>query len=350
MNPYDFVRINWERPPQRKSPQTHEVFRGLAGSMHGRITALTPLFLPDKRSGDNPKEFLRNSGRSPILPGSSLKGLFRGMVELAGPGCWWLYGGRYEKNSVDYSNLLPLGFRQCQDPGNLCPACRLFGMLSGRNGSLLGKVCCEEAVCLEEKAHEPLYTIILDGPKPRHRAWYLREGQVAGRKLYFHQAGIQALREFRTSREGVRLNQRIRPLDRGTTFSFGITFTNLEPEVEWPLLLFAVCLQEGMAHKFGYAKPAGFGSIQVQLDRIRLMDLANRYTSKSEPRILEGEDLHRFVQEQTAKVASRIDPSTLADLKRIWKWPPPPGVEYRYPGQTWFKENPNAPLSESLKA
>ncbi len=54
----------------------------------------------------------------------------------------------------------------------------------------LGKVNIGDAIAYDHDPdhHDPLYTAVLDAPKPRHRAFYLDEqGRfIAGRKFYFH--------------------------------------------------------------------------------------------------------------------------------------------------------------------
>ncbi len=84
MNPYDFVHLDPEARVERKTfcPLNRYGGKGcLTGRMQGTIEALRPIFLPRPRSG-TPKQFLRSDARhAAIIPGSSLKGLFRSVVE-----------------------------------------------------------------------------------------------------------------------------------------------------------------------------------------------------------------------------------------------------------------------------
>ncbi|MDP2859272.1 MAG: RAMP superfamily CRISPR-associated protein, partial [Bacillota bacterium] len=190
MNPYDFVRLDPEARVERKPfcrLDRYGANAWITGRMEGTIEALRPIFLPRPRSG-TPKQFLRSDARhAAIIPGSSLKGLFRSVVETVAPGCWWLFEGTYKdkNNGVDYREKLPRQYKHCSDIDRLCPACRLFGML-GNPGALLGKVAFEDAVCFDERPHTAGYTPPLAGPKPRHSAWYLSGDHVVGRKFYFH--------------------------------------------------------------------------------------------------------------------------------------------------------------------
>lgn len=346
MNPYDFVRIDWSREPERRPFTPHDRFTGWTGHIEGVVTAESPLFIPDKRSV-NPKKFQTNGHGQPILPGSSLKGLFRSLVETVAPGCWCLFDGQY-RDDVDYTRNLPRAFHQCNSDRALCPACRMFGLIHGKSVHLLGRVGFDDAVCSLRRDHEAVYTPILDGPKPRHSAWYLDPAGkwVAGRKFYFHQRRIRTEREQKISRARQHpLNEHITPLDKGSAFLLSVHFTDLF-DAELPLLLYALILEPGMRHKLGYAKPAGLGSIRVNLTRLTRQDMATRYTGGT-PEVYEGQALEKLVSEQTASFAANSSSVTLQDLRRIWGWPPT--GTHRYPSSEWFgrPENRGVPIAET---
>jgi CRISPR/Cas system CSM-associated protein Csm3 (group 7 of RAMP superfamily) len=356
MNPYDFVRIDWNKTPVRQQPSPHDRFTGLSGRMTGTVTALTPIFIPYKRGG-SPKGFLRNSQGKAVIPGSSLKGLFRSLVETIGPGCWWLYDGKYKKDEGvydHYENNLPEAFKRCSDHNDLCIPCRIFGMLSRREEAqgkkpdhFAGRVGFNDAICTDEKRHENIYTPILVNPKPRHRIWYLDGNKVAGRKFYFHQSIIRTERELKKAG----LNEHIIPLNTGSQFEFTAHFESLNETDEWPLLLYAIALETGLRHKIGYAKPAGLGSVQIELKEIVLHDPASRYrgSASSPARTYTGKALNSYLGENTQKfVADRVS-LTLQDLRRIWQWPAMPGVDYHYPHRDWFDDFPQASIAETIK-
>jgi CRISPR/Cas system CSM-associated protein Csm3 (group 7 of RAMP superfamily) len=370
MNPYDFVRINWNRGVTRRDPAPHNRFTGgLCGRIEGTITTLTPLFIPATldlqqkealQRGNRAIDFAHNSQRQPVIPGSSLKGLFRSLVETLGPGCWWLFDGSYKSRDgsatirSDYSQKLPRSFRQCPQGGGLCVACRLFGLIKGRT-LLLGKVGFEDAVCAAPEQHAAIYTPALDTPKARHAAWYLDAGgeRVAGRKFYFHFADIAQERGPKQTRSGIWLNSLIEPLGPGSRFTFSATFDNVDAD-EWAVLLYALTLERtdwghdrDVRHKLGYAKPAGLGSVAVELTRLTLVDYQQRYTAPDRGMTAyTGAALQDYVNEQIRPFRQDNSP-TLLDLRRIWRWPPHPGVTYTYPGQDWFKEHPTAPIEET---
>ncbi len=101
MNPYDFVRIDWKRAPERHRPFWHHRLTGAqqqklySGHIEVDVFVETPLFVSDPRAikGD-PKRAapsIKNAQGQYILPGSSLKGLFRTLVETLGKGCLTLF-------------------------------------------------------------------------------------------------------------------------------------------------------------------------------------------------------------------------------------------------------------------
>lgn len=350
MNPYDFVRIDWSKTPDRRPAQRLDRFSGLAGRLSATLTALTPIFIPGQQ-GMSPTPFLRDGRGRAIIPGSSLKGLFRSLVETVAPGCWWLFDGKYKNpdGGFDhYEENLPREFRRCSSPDRLCPACRLFGMMSSRE-HLTGKVSLDDAVCVEEKRHASVYTPILDTPKPRHRAWYISGDRVAGRKYYFHQAIIRTERELKMAGNvGKPLNRYIMPLDAGTRFVFTADFHDVVESSEWPVLLYALALEDGVRHKVGYAKPAGLGSVSVELQELTLTDMSSRYRAGGARSITcTGEDLRAYLRDRTAAFVNDKSSVTLQDLRRIWGWPPATGVDFKYPGRFWFDENRQTPIRET---
>lgn len=357
MNPYDFARIDWNRPPERRVPIWHHQLTSRAGkplysgSLEVEVYAETPIFVADpKNVSDDPRkpaQSMQNQQGDFIIPGSSLKGMIRNVVETLGNGCLTLFDGEYESGRVDYRRKVPGPFQHCDTNARLCIACRLFGMLEHRaSGVFLGKVNIGDAVALPEKVYryEPMYTAVLVEPKPRHAAFYLDENRehISGRKFYFHHSPeLKPLTANTLIWMGGRpANRYIQPLDYDTQFRFRVDFTALE-EDEFGALLFAVALEEQMRHKIGYGKPLGLGSVSLQPMKLTLIDYAARYRAGGDGRgktVLEGnamwqtlyKHMDAFTQQHVVSIA-------LDDLRRIWRWKPEPGVEYRYPSKRdWF--------------
>jgi hypothetical protein len=122
---------------------------------------------------------------------------------------------------------------------------------------------------------------------------------------------------------------------------FRLDFTNLEAD-EFAVLMLSLVLEEQMRHKIGYGKPLGLGTISLSPTRLTLIDYATRYRQagagqgKTE---LQGEDLWNVLYEHfdTFSQENRLQTLAMEDLRRIWRWPPDPNVDYYYPSKRdWF--------------
>ena len=347
MNPYDFVPIDWNESPVRKPASPHNRFSGLSGKIEGTITAETPVFIFDSpRSKSGAESFMINQQGQHIIPGSSLKGLFRSLVETVGKGCFLFFHGIYEDkdidDKIDYSGELPDGFEKCKTT-NLCIACRMFGAMHSSDMLSLGHVSFNDAVEVCVCKHEAIYTTALMGPKPRHEAFYLDPEQwIAGRKFYFHQPdGIK------TQHAKTDYNEHITPVDIGSQFAFSLQFTNLET-LELKTLLYVLVLEQDIRHKIGYGKPAGLGSVRFDITKLALIDYVNRYVTNQGTTEYEGEELKTYLSSQTQLFTDNTTSPTLNALRRIWRWDPTNTTTYHYPSQDWFNENPNASISDTL--
>ncbi len=332
MNPYDFVRIDWSQDVERRPAAKPHRFQGRSGRVEGTITTLTPLFIhsPIQKQHES-KQHITNRNHEALIPGASLKGLIRSLVETIGPGCWWLFAGKHD-------GCLPRPWRQCSDSEKLCVACRMFGLIQG-NTLLLGNVGFEDALCADPTFDAPMYTPALMTPSPKH-FWYRdARDNVAGRKFYFHNTQII------TGKKHNKFTQRIKPVAPGNTFTFSAQFTNLADD-ELRLLLYALVLEPTMRHKIGYAKPAGLGSVQIELTRLDLIDYAQRYTTPNQGKTTyTGADLQQYMAKRITPYTTDQNSVTLTDLRRMWAWPPPEDVVYGYPTHQWFNENPHKPIS-----
>jgi CRISPR/Cas system CSM-associated protein Csm3 (group 7 of RAMP superfamily) len=365
MNPYDFVCIDWGMPPLREKPIWHDQLAGTgqqklySGRMELTIEVETPLLIKDPYANNKPALSLRNKQNEYIIPGSSLKGMLRNVVETLGRGCLTLFDGNYlnKKNGrvVDYKKLVPKKFTRCTDNNELCLSCRLFGMMrSGRreddnteresgNGKnlFLGKVNIGDGrALLTSPLYKKIYTLDLMGPQPHHGDFYLdsTKQNIAGRKYYFHHANNPV-----DVGRATRYNHYIQPLDKGTTFQVRLDFTGLTTE-EFAALLLAITLEEGMRHKIGYAKPLGLGSVYLNPQSMTLIDYASRYTQPG------GRGQTGYAHDAIMQLRNdllndfkkvHLVPRSLQDLRRIWRWPANPGVVYNYPDYDWFDDPAN---------
>ncbi|MDZ7339616.1 MAG: RAMP superfamily CRISPR-associated protein [candidate division KSB1 bacterium] len=352
MNPYGFVRLG--PAAQREGAIRHDQFKGLSGCLHCRLTALTHLFIPKTQETARGKHqelsLLRSADGRPMLPGSSLKGVIRSVAEALSGSCLTLplgKGGEIEyRGRPPDSYRIPRGFEHCRDADRLCPACRIFGSLSG-DSAFLGKVSLNDAIAVEAFQVETMTIEALMEPKPRHRAWYddpQQRGYLRGRKFYYH----RPLGPRRTAVKG-EYNKTIEAVGPGAVFEFGLDYTNLN-EAELALLVFALTLEPGMAHKVGMGKPVGLGSTRIEIIGWEQIDRQARYRQLGGGvTILEADALSGEIarwQDKYHQMYANWQES-LADLRRIWTWQPSSTTEIRYPGQDWFRKNPRTPIEQA---
>jgi CRISPR-associated protein (TIGR03986 family) len=122
----------------------------------------------------------------------------------------------------------------------------------------------------ERKRPGAAATIGYDGPNMlRGRKFYRHHGDLLNR-LNYERAESRRDHQNRTVC-GVRAP--------GNTFEFTIDFHNLAP-VELGAFLWTLNLaDEGCFFRLGYAKPLGFGSVRLSVERVEVLDLQVRYAS-----------------------------------------------------------------------
>lgn len=368
MNSYEFVRFAGE--PERAPAPGRLRLQGLSGTLACTITVRTPLFTcqpsavrwAELADGGRHAEasFPLHDGR-PVVPASSLKGMFRSVAEAASRSCVSIFEGRYERGAQhrDFQSLLPPSFRRCQRPEALCPACRLFGtgqQVAAYSSPYVasipaaipapplwsGCVAVSDAVAVPDGyvLAEPWTLAPESPPKPHHDAFYLVNGRLAGRKFYVHQP--QGPKPYG---EKTAENRTIQPLVPGSRLQFAVDYELLTDE-DRRLLLYGLVLEPGLGHKLGLGKPLGLGSVTVSIDRLTAHDAAAWYRAHEgagSEQILEGDDLARFLDEELRPFRNS-QTFYLADLRRALR------IEHReevgYPSAAWFRANPTVPLRQ----
>jgi len=350
MNPYGFVRLVGNGPA-REPVRTHERFfeEGLSGRITCTLTARTPLFVPKYRAGAADRtrqhealEMYRNRDGVPLIPGTSLKGVIRNVAEAAANGCFALPGRlNYERGSVEY--LLPDGFWLCKDRSQLCPTCRLFGMLN-RGNVFAGNVAVQDALARPGFETQRFTLAVLSTPKPRHKPFYStkpteRKPPVRGRKFYYHRP--QGPRE-RSIKDGQ--NKTVEAVLPGAVFTFEVEFANLS-EADLNLLLFSLVMWDDTCHKVGMGKPIGLGSAKIEIVSLSVLDRQARYRQWGAGwnEALTGEALAGFLSVRVAAYRGGTA-GNLQDLHRILRWDENAPDTIHYPDQQWFKEHPTTPL------
>lgn len=342
-NPYHFVPARGE--VERKTPVTDERFQGLSGFVSCTLTNLSLLLVA---GGDRGQSQFQHRENTPCLPGSSLKGMLRSLVEIVGGGCF--------VTSRD---------AHCTDPSSLCVACRMFGMLH-RGAVHKGQVSPSDGLLLNKRVEKKNVEIIQGQPKRAHDAFYRHPltGNVSEEmmKMYFHQPRCTEdvlpipgnLQDRRVLKE---------MLLPGHSFAFSVHFENLE-ERELNLLLYTLALEDmvtvtlrpkdlpaiklsgPLRHKLGNAKGQGPGSCHIVIDKLALLPQPQqRFSSlgKRTPQVQEGEELAQEIVRRTEAFKQGRDNSpTMEFLRKMMVWDTRDERDFRYPDYHWFQATGNS--------
>lgn len=283
INPYNFVPLG-EAPVRRTQVPGWRLFgkEACSGRLLCHLIPLGPVFTADhqrsKRTTDVARRelfpFLRNGDNKPIFQGATLKGMVRAVYEALSNSCLALAArsgtSKRGRDAVfyTYDSLGDHDHDRCDNSSNLCPACSLFGWIRGNEAPARGRVAFSDAeLVIGTLQTTGVLLPELSAPKPHHHRTYSRTGNeggpIAGRKFFYHQ---DAHKRVGVTGEGSpRAKWIAEYASVGTRFDFSVTFQNLS-EVEFALLVRSLVLDEGLGHKVGMAKPAGFGSCRIEID------------------------------------------------------------------------------------
>jgi len=267
----------------------------------------------------------------------------------------------YEKSLAD---LMPPNLHACVKYEGLCPACRLFGWVHQNPPKELERVAYAGRVRFSHAKLEGEPRLlgeetlaILSSPKPTTTKFYLLDGQrpsanvdydspnaqLRGRKFYRHHgtANPQEYRRATDEEHDGRDNQNrtvVDALDKGNEFTFTVHFENLAP-VELGALLWALELDGQGVQRLGFAKPLGFGSVEIQVTSLQVLDPAARYSSLAASKVDATAQRSQCVEQFKTALrgfyhkASFEALENITDLRRLLQ-PPPANLLVHYPRTT----------------
>lgn len=262
--PYELIDFA-NRAPQREPVAGHDALRAdrLSGYIELYLIARTYLQVAsgtyDARGDREIAAVETRVGRytgdkgqvkqEPVIPGSSLKGMVRSLVEILSPSCLTTVTRRWARH-------IPAGLAPCQDVNALCPACRLFGMTGAENNNYLGQMSFEDAQLVKGKRAEISTPQLWSrNDLPPH---YLDHSYFKGRKVYHHSQVAEGNDARLTFAAGAVLLTRIH-------------FENLLA-AEMGLFFAAIGLhpRHRFLPKLGAGKPVGMGSIETYPKMIKV--------------------------------------------------------------------------------
>jgi len=282
--PYVLVPIS--EKPKKERVITHEQFQNLTGKLKLTLTVESEyLFVGSGTFEFNPNSrgrepdvwytFYRRDG-SVCIPGASIKGTIRSIVEAISSSCVSQIARRKGEKIRDS----PCRYKKLED--KLCLACRLFGT-TGLRGRVSFTDCLPERdVRLEIVKIAELWEP--KRPKPMYRRFY-----KSGR--FQHLPNKKPEKNYRF----------VEAVVKGSVFQTILYFENLT-EAELGLIFYAFGwdLVNGnfkviFTPKLGGAKPRCFGAVKFEPMTLRLLNDSNWHTLLN-PKVLEDRELLNFVK------------------------------------------------------
>lgn len=231
--------------------------------------------------------------------------------------------------------FIPGSLHGCDGIDELCPACRIFGWVKkevgkdkkekrqgGKRASKSGRLRFTNAEMISgDPVFKEIALNVLSQPKPTTGYFYLwpqkkesldmifkegynAEAWIRGRKIYRHHGNVNPKEyestDYNQDEQSRTLREVIMPSeepDKKAVFAFEMHFENLS-EIELGALLWSLSMDGMCYHRLGYAKPFGFGSVNISVQEVKILDSVQRYTQLG----LSGyRDYDKSQQEQSIK-------------------------------------------------
>lgn len=291
--PYEFVPLPVGRPLLSK-PAGHDRYGSnlLSGELRATIIARSPIhvasgLLEPRRDPKNPlvKALFRSNGQ-PVIPGTSLKGCIRSIVEAISP------------SAVTMTKaFIPGDLDPSRSAERLDVTQRIFGMLGYQgNVAFADARLCEGTMAI-------IRSVQLHQPAKSTRP-YLDGGQSKGRKFYMHGALAKGDLPLEAIAEGSSLDLLAR-FENLTHGELGLLLTGLGvgDMKLWP--------------KLGGAKPACLGTIEVTEPSVTIFDSHVGYANFAiEPQPMEIAPLL-----EAARAEGLILDEQMSKLADTLRWP-----------------------------
>lgn len=304
--PFDFVPF--ARNTDKSARPGHDSFRlqqHLSGQLLYALEVKTPLHvssgsyalsedlgLPARGVVRDCYKVTVNGQQLPAVPGSSLKGGTRAIVEAVTASCIGV-------TRVDRRDLPKSLSRSCTPP-NLCPACGLYGAMSR-----LGRLSFSDAIFAGGDAAIDRMPAMYRPRPGQGRAYRDASGRFKGRKFYYHGRP-------QPQKEG----HYVEVLKPGTILHGRVEFTGLEA-AELGLLLFALGLDGSFQLALGGGKPVAMGRVLFTPTELQLRQSASFTEYDAGDGVLIGETLDRAIAGYIEQAEPLILPAQRDKLREI---------------------------------
>jgi len=212
----------------------------------------------------------------------------------------------YERSIAKVLEETAPHLKGCEERTLLCPACRVFGWVHQSPDKTIQNVASRvrfsHGALVQNAGVLPVTPLaILSSPKPTTTRFYLEphgglpggkwtghsaedgyddlNNELRGRKFYRHHGVAREQDYRRVSDKCDDQNRTVKDaLAPGARFEFTVTFESLAP-FELGALLWSLEMDGQGCHRLGYAKPLGFGSVQIEISDVKVLDARARYNS-----------------------------------------------------------------------
>ncbi len=305
--PYNFIPLNkhtilsdwgeWKQiPPFNKYHKECGEKKVYTGRIEINATAKTPIYIRDLslalRKDEQPEGFFGETINNLRIPGSSIRGMIRNLVEIVSHGKflstdYQRLGSEKSRKTIGDCipfSLLKPNHSKSPDPNpehpDICQA------LFGSEERAAGRVFFEDLTLLPDQKevkmdkqspkilsspNPAVYQNYLEQPSGSEKTntnlhnWNTSHARIRGYKLYWHRNTAEKGENSWSEGTIIKGSQRttIQPIRSGTRFQGAIRFENLS-EIELGALLYVLQLPENCAHKIGMGKPLGLGSVRIE--------------------------------------------------------------------------------------
>ncbi|WP_322489668.1 RAMP superfamily CRISPR-associated protein [Chloroflexus sp.] len=253
--PYDFVPLPEQQPPLQP-PAGHHRYRAeaLSGVLEALITALSPVHVasglleqqPSNKQYPLVKAHFRTGG-TPAIPGTSLKGCIRSIVEAITPSAVTIT--RSHERASQYLPPRSIDKHGLDLSGRIFGALGYLGSVNFADAALQGQV----EIIPSPQLFRPRYTYFDENRRARGRKFYMHGNLAKG-------------------------NLPLEACAAGSTFRLRMTFNNLTKE-ELGVILIALGLgQPSFCPKLGGGKPACLGTIEISQPVLQCDNPKARYS------------------------------------------------------------------------